>query len=665
MTRAAGGVEPGRESPDRTWNGHVTRRGGSHTLAWVSLLVAFTAEAHSAPIPRQAVARTSEGSAAAGLTLKDFGAVCDGVADDSGAWKSMVSSIGSAPTAVILRCPVHLVGAGLRVPDNLTIVFAGGSIRAEAPIAWAGGIIAPPYPIFTGVPPALWNGNARTAVPIYPQWWGASADPVSTTGSIASGSTALTIANPSGWSVGYGIAVEGAGPQGELLLSRVVGVSGNVLTLAAAAETEVSRAAVHHDDSFALQAAFDAAGRGLELRLNDGLYHACKNLVINGATGLHLKGASAFSAQIRKPKWSQEHDWVLAVNGFSLEIADIGIDGEATPSTSSGWSANVGLYIRGYPQAGVTTGTKTSVFQGIRIRHVGTGLQLGNWDVDRKDPDIETNSFDRVGIDQVNVGVFEDGQNILHNPMRSMWIASVRDYAAWQRRGSDLWFERSYFGPWGDALKGRSKPAHDHAKVRIEAGNLALIGCRSEDQDAASTHPFAYVSAPNASYLLFEGNTITHGARGGRASIASVRLVGVGVGGRQANQAVLIANDTEGYLDLDNIDVVSLGNRYHGVGAGVIDGVRRSNMQMNATNNAKEFLADSQAPVMIGKGRIAQASSSAGPPATGAWARGDYVRNGVVSEVGSAGSKYVIKGWICVAGGTPGTWVQDRAITGN
>lgn len=52
-------------------------------------------------------------------------------------------------------------------------------------------------------------------------------------------------------------------------------------------------------------------------------------------------------------------------------------------------------------------------------------------------------------------------------------------------------------------------------------------------------------------------------------------------------------------------------------------------------------------------------------PTTGTYARGDFVRNSEPSELGAAGSKYVIFGWLNVAGGTPGTFVQCRFLTGN
>lgn len=52
-------------------------------------------------------------------------------------------------------------------------------------------------------------------------------------------------------------------------------------------------------------------------------------------------------------------------------------------------------------------------------------------------------------------------------------------------------------------------------------------------------------------------------------------------------------------------------------------------------------------------------------PTTGTWAQGDFVRNSTPSELGAASSKYVIFGWLCTAGGTPGTFVQCRFLTGN
>lgn len=52
-------------------------------------------------------------------------------------------------------------------------------------------------------------------------------------------------------------------------------------------------------------------------------------------------------------------------------------------------------------------------------------------------------------------------------------------------------------------------------------------------------------------------------------------------------------------------------------------------------------------------------------PTTGTWAQGDFIRHSAPVEAGAAGSMYVTLGFVCVAGGTPGTWRQCRVLTGN
>jgi hypothetical protein len=68
----------------------------------------------------------------------------------------------------------------------------------------------------------------------------------------------------------------------------------------------------------------------------------------------------------------------------------------------------------------------------------------------------------------------------------------------------------------------------------------------------------------------------------------------------------------------------------------------------------------------VSEGRLSGSyTASASVPITGTWAVGDKVRNSAPAEAGTAGNKYVIEGWICTAAGTPGTWLQQRTLTGN
>ncbi|MCD0162691.1 hypothetical protein IHN63_15485 [Deinococcus sp. 6YEL10] len=52
-------------------------------------------------------------------------------------------------------------------------------------------------------------------------------------------------------------------------------------------------------------------------------------------------------------------------------------------------------------------------------------------------------------------------------------------------------------------------------------------------------------------------------------------------------------------------------------------------------------------------------------PTTGTWVAGDMALNNAITEQGTAGSRYIVRGWRCVTGGAPGTWVTERASTGN
>ncbi len=56
--------------------------------------------------------------------------------------------------------------------------------------------------------------------------------------------------------------------------------------------------------------------------------------------------------------------------------------------------------------------------------------------------------------------------------------------------------------------------------------------------------------------------------------------------------------------------------------------------------------------------------AAAAAPVSGTWTRGEQVQNSTPSVLGSAASQYTITGWICAVAGTPGTWVEMRALTG-
>lgn len=52
-------------------------------------------------------------------------------------------------------------------------------------------------------------------------------------------------------------------------------------------------------------------------------------------------------------------------------------------------------------------------------------------------------------------------------------------------------------------------------------------------------------------------------------------------------------------------------------------------------------------------------------PTAGTYQQGDKIWHNMPVEAGTAGSKYVTIGFVCVAAGTPGTWLPMRVLTGN
>lgn len=70
----------------------------------------------------------------------------------------------------------------------------------------------------------------------------------------------------------------------------------------------------------------------------------------------------------------------------------------------------------------------------------------------------------------------------------------------------------------------------------------------------------------------------------------------------------------------------------------------------------------------ISEGQLSAVNNAANSAPTGtaiAYRQGDFVRNSQPAELGAAGSRYVVHGWICTVAGSPGTWVQARYLTGN
>lgn len=70
----------------------------------------------------------------------------------------------------------------------------------------------------------------------------------------------------------------------------------------------------------------------------------------------------------------------------------------------------------------------------------------------------------------------------------------------------------------------------------------------------------------------------------------------------------------------------------------------------------------------LSEGRIYQNYNAALAAPTGttvAYQVGDKVWNLLPTELGTAGSMYLVVGFICIGAGAPGTWREMRVLTGN
>lgn len=89
-------------------------------------------------------------------------------------------------------------------------------------------------------------------------------------------------------------------------------------------------------------------------------------------------------------------------------------------------------------------------------------------------------------------------------------------------------------------------------------------------------------------------------------------------------------------------------------------------MNLNDPDLQREMREHAALVNLLTDGRITGTNNATtAAPTAGPYAQGDFVRNSAPTEAGGAGSKYVVLGWVCVASGTPGTFVQCRALTGN
>ena len=155
----------------------------------------------------------------------------------------------------------------------------------------------------------------------------ASGSTLTTRGSMTAGSPTLTLASPLDFRNGQGIAVEGAGPDGQLLVTTIIGGGGTaVLTLAAPAGSAVTDALIQHDDSQAWQAAIDAASAPTVISCPPGL-------TMNIAAPLLLKSDVAIAFPAATLRWIGPQGGTIFTSPVSVPLVRSAIlGGQVDPS---------------------------------------------------------------------------------------------------------------------------------------------------------------------------------------------------------------------------------------------------------------------------------------------------------------------------------------------
>lgn len=286
------------------------------------------------------------------VQLPPYSAIGDGVTDDTAAFSSWASDLGTD-------------GVG-SVPVGTYSLTALPSIARTSRVAIAPGAI-----VLLSSAPQQWVSvyhPQSEPVNVLRETF-ASGSSTTTTGSMASGSTSLTgVGNTVGWSVGMGISVVGAGVSGALLVTQVTAISGSVFTLSTAASSSVSNAVVTHDDTVAVQSAINAAagvapciigGAGYTFVLSSSLsIPSNSHLILDGTLSMVSGAASTINGVIN----------LGSSSGICIEGCGV-IDGNGQnqpPNTAGGQGAIIAGNVGDYSGPGAS---KVQI-RGITIQNV-------------------------------------------------------------------------------------------------------------------------------------------------------------------------------------------------------------------------------------------------------------------------------------------------------
>lgn len=195
--------------------------------------------------------------------------------------------------------------------------------------------------------------------------------------------------------------------------------------------------------------------------------------------------------------------------------------------------------------------------------------------------------------------------------------------------------------------RGRGIYAHNNSPSQAMANNI-LIAQNIVVNNGDGVAACAGIHAVGVDYCTIESNTVLNDTTIGNAGAQTI--------------GIYVNNTDNGYTTTARSMAIT-GNRVRGHSGAQI----QADPSNNRATGIGVFRENQTSAVYRGTwmdSRLTTYGSAAPTSAEGAFVRGDRVFATAPAVEGTAGSQYVTTGWICTLGGSPGTWVEMRALTG-
>jgi hypothetical protein len=216
-----------------------------------------------------------------------------------------------------------------------------------------------------------------------------------------------------------------------------------------------------------------------------------------------------------------------------------------------------------------------------------------------------------------------------------------------------------YYPAWTRGMQGLVE-AGAYVTTDNNAQNL-FLGCYAEGSQPPIklVHPSLMIGGSNGVGMVGSGAAIgnrlgaVHSASGFSANRESS-------GGDQVNAMLGGDAENKAFLQMTSSDHPATWQLKSAAGDIALDygglGPNARGFAVTGASTQQRFGSSAVQPYVLSVRQIAvggrRQTAAEGPPTAGAWAQGDYCRN-------SAPAIGRPKGWICTAGGTPGTWVSE------